>query len=82
MRLSVSRKKAHGWPYCEHDGTQRILGTAAHHVEAIRRTFPPNLARDVVRGVELLAAETAPEEVIGICPECFCMTTQERPAHR
>lgn len=70
------------WPRCEHDGHERITGTAAELVRGAQTFLTPGPWRDsVVEGINLLAAETGPDDVLGVCPNCSCMTSEHAPKH-
>jgi len=82
-RLNRRRRAAEGWPYCEHDGAERIIATAAEHVIGIKGVhLPPPMERGLIRGIEGAAGESGPEDRIGLCPECYCITWRSAPAHR
>lgn len=74
---------AHGWPYCEHDGEERIIATAADHVVGIQaQHLHPAMERGLLGGIADAAANSGPEDLVGLCPRCFCITWRSAPAHR
>lgn len=79
------------WPLCDHCGSERLILTAGEHVAQLKqlereafRDWEPDLQELVVvliRGVEKIAAQTAPDEPIGACLDCLCITTQSGLGH-